>query len=197
MAPKRPPPSPSPSSSSPTSPLSPSRSPISKPAHKTHKPHHHRKNHHPLLPAILTHLSHPLTPLISLTTGLPHPLFPRTILSYHLLDHTALDTLAAYYHQTVPATRETGMYPAPISGGRRAWVDGWGRDVSKKGLGLEVKRRRWGRFMGLRGCESPVDEGEGKEEEDVKRGMEREWEKAMERARRDGGSGGGLGKGAW
>jgi hypothetical protein len=48
-------------------------------------------------------------------------------------------------------------------------------------VSLETKRRRWGRFIGLRGCESPTEEeGEGLVER-----MEREWRAAMERAREE------------
>lgn len=50
---------------------------------------------------------------------------------------------------------------------------------------LETKRRRFGRFMGMRGCESPVGEdGNGRQEngnEMVAR-MEREWQEALARA---------------
>jgi len=70
---------------------------------------------------------------------------------------------------------------------------GEGEDDGVGGVSLETKRRRWGRFIGLRGCESPVvqgdrnalgREGEGEEEHDedglVER-MEREWRRTLER----------------
>ena len=55
---------------------------------------------------------------------------------------------------------------------------------------LTTKRRRWGRFMGLRGCETPTvvarGGGDGEEEEksvdDMLERMEREWKRARERA---------------
>lgn len=48
---------------------------------------------------------------------------------------------------------------------------------------LEVKRRRWGRFIGLRGCESPTATGpEGEAPEALVQRMEREWRRAIERA---------------
>lgn len=55
---------------------------------------------------------------------------------------------------------------------------------------LEVKRRRWGRFLGLRGCESPVlreGAGVGEEEEERELGerLEREWRRGLERRREE------------
>lgn len=46
---------------------------------------------------------------------------------------------------------------------------------------LMTKRRRFGRFIGLRGCESPIDV-DGKE---MIRRMEMEWQMALERAVRE------------
>lgn len=60
-----------------------------------------------------------------------------------------------------------------------AWI---GDDVP-----IETKRRRWGRFIGLRGCESPVSGGgngwDRETEEEMSRRLEREWEEALRRAR--------------
>ena len=44
---------------------------------------------------------------------------------------------------------------------------------------LDTKRRRFGRFIGLRGCESPVDDGQREMEER----MEREWQRQLQRRR--------------
>lgn len=52
------------------------------------------------------------------------------------------------------------------------------------GVSLATKRRRWGRFIGLRGCESPTTTWEESEESLVER-MEREWVRARERAREE------------
>lgn len=59
-------------------------------------------------------------------------------------------------------------------------------------MDLVTKRRRFGRFIGLRGCESPVDAGERKEDghgndqgEEMVRRMEMEWQMALERAVRE------------
>lgn len=61
-----------------------------------------------------------------------------------------MDELAEFYHQK-PASdgssaRWMGQYPK---------VMGW-----REGMGLEEKRRRWGKFIGLRGCETPRSEKE-------------------------------------
>ena len=53
-------------------------------------------------------------------------------------------------------------------------------------VSLATKRRRWGRFIGLRGCESPTEGGfEIDEEERLVERMEREWREAMRRAREE------------
>jgi hypothetical protein len=123
-----------------------------------------------------SHLQTPLVPLISVTSGLPHPTFPRSILQYHLLTHDQLDELARFYHQVTPPVSETFRYPAMIP----AWVNLNKEDEEgEQVVDLETKRRRWGRFVGLRGCETPKDGG-GREMEER---MEREWRRALERAR--------------
>ncbi|KAI4173096.1 MAG: hypothetical protein LQ343_003206 [Gyalolechia ehrenbergii] len=121
----------------------------------------------------LTHLATPLAPLLSITSGTTHPSFPSTILNYHLLTEEQLNDLAHHYHQRTP-NQWSLCYPLPIVG---RWHAGSGPTISQQGqvhgeANLEDKRRRFGRFMGLRGCESPVD-GDGEE------GRERE-QRAME-----------------
>lgn len=123
------------------------------------------------------HLRAPLVPLISVTNGLPHPEFPTSLLQYHLLTHEQLDSLAKWYHQVTPAIEETFMYPA--------WVPAWTglNDSGDDTVDLEVKRRRWGRFIGLRGCESPTATGpDGEAPDELVHRMEREWRRALERA---------------
>jgi hypothetical protein len=82
-----------------------------------------------------------LSPLVSITTGDVHPAFPSTLLNFWLLTGEQCDEIAHFYHQRTPSIY-TVHYPCPIV---------WRTDAS-----LEEKRRRIGRFMGLRGCESPV-----------------------------------------
>ncbi|KAI1615036.1 hypothetical protein EDD37DRAFT_630115 [Exophiala viscosa] len=138
----------------------------------------------------LQHLRAPLVPLISVSNGLPHPQFPTTLLQYHLLTHDQLDSLARWYHQVDPPLDETFMYPA--------WIPAWTslhpsheyRNVvldndstpSSHNVDLETKRRRFGRFIGLRGCESPTATSPQERPDELARRMEREWRRALERA---------------
>lgn len=169
--------------------------------------------------AAVAHLATPLVPLISVRTGLAHPYFPRSLLQYHLLTHEQLDALARWYHQTHDAGREGEMYPAPL-GRSKVWTFSTpstlssrsdlnskttkqeGKDASGKLVSLDTKRRRWGRFIGLRACESPTttapqdgdssnnsngtengdEKREEEAEENVEEKMDREWRRAMRRA---------------
>ncbi|KAK4128402.1 hypothetical protein N657DRAFT_563121 [Parathielavia appendiculata] len=89
----------------------------------------------------LQQMSLQLAPLVQLTTGQVHPSFPRTLLAFWLLTEPELDSLAHFYHQRTPCAW-TAQYPCPVL---------WG-----PGLSIEDKRRKLGRFIGLRGCETPV-----------------------------------------
>ncbi|GFN20154.1 uncharacterized protein AtWU_09959 [Aspergillus tubingensis] len=146
---------------------------ISTPKPPTHSPHPQPqppkgtpqppKNHqnrrkskiHPHLPPILHHLRTPLHPLVSSTTGHEHPDFPLSLLQYNLLTSDQLDRLAVHFHQVHPPVRGSFWYPVRIV----PWLRWDGSDGGKGGyvgdaeVGLEVKRRRFGRFIGLRGCE--------------------------------------------
>ncbi|KAI1383205.1 uncharacterized protein F4822DRAFT_434324 [Hypoxylon trugodes] len=89
----------------------------------------------------LRQMALPLAPLVQLTTGEIHPAFPGTLLNFWLLTDAQLEELAHFYHQRTPC-RWTFHYPCPIA---------WSSEIS-----LEEKRRRIGRFIGLRGCETPI-----------------------------------------
>ena len=123
------------------------------------------------------HLLRPLCPLLSIETGYPHPDFPKTMLHYHLLTDSQLDDLAHFYHQRTPSWYSMG-YPMPVV--TRWWapgnqeleegeidemedvrqiLGGMDENRSDKVAGTEEKRRRFGRFLGLRHCESSVGEG--------------------------------------
>lgn len=84
----------------------------------------------------------PLSPLVQLTTGAVHPHFPRTVLHFWLLTEAQLESLASFYHQRSPSPW-SAQYPCPV--------------VWRSDLPLEEKRRRMGKFIGLRGCDSPPD----------------------------------------
>ncbi|KAL2269806.1 hypothetical protein VTJ83DRAFT_1990 [Remersonia thermophila] len=103
----------------------------------------------PAFRAKLSLMATRLAPLVQLTTGRVHPAFPRTVLAFWLLTDAELDDLARFYHQRTPGPW-TARYPCPV-----AWPD------RGRGMSTEQKRRRMGRFIGLRGCESPVGRGPG------------------------------------
>lgn len=86
-------------------------------------------------------LSYPLAPLVQVTTGYVHPAFPGVLLNYWLLTSDELDSLMEFYHQKGGSALML-QYPLPV---------GWEEDMP-----LERKRRRFGRFIGLRGCETPM-----------------------------------------
>ncbi|TLD22807.1 hypothetical protein PspLS_07582 [Pyricularia sp. CBS 133598] len=95
----------------------------------------------PALAQKLAQMALPLAPLVQLTTGQIHPSFPATLLSFWLLTDEELESLASFYHQRTPSNLSR-FYPCPVS---------WSSD-----LPLEEKRRKLGKFIGLRGCETPT-----------------------------------------
>lgn len=97
----------------------------------------------PALDEKIRQMALPLAPLVQLTTGEVHEAFPGNLLAYWLLTDDQLEELAHFYHQRTPCVW-TSHYPCPVP---------WRSD-----LPLETKRRRIGRFIGLRGCESPEPE---------------------------------------
>jgi hypothetical protein len=102
---------------------------------------HRRVAKNPELALKLQHMALPLSPLVQLGTGAVHPYFPATVLNFWLLTDAQLDALALFYHQRDPGPL-TAHYPCPVT---------W-----RPGLSIEEKRRKMGKFIGLRGCESPI-----------------------------------------
>ncbi|EHA53702.1 hypothetical protein MGG_04411 [Pyricularia oryzae 70-15] len=100
-----------------------------------------RAARNPALAQKLAQMALPLAPLVQLTTGQIHPAFPATLLSFWLLTDDELESLASFYHQRTPSNLSR-FYPCPVS---------WSSD-----LPLEEKRRKLGKFIGLRGCETPT-----------------------------------------
>ncbi|KAI1322204.1 hypothetical protein F5Y16DRAFT_387170 [Xylariaceae sp. FL0255] len=101
----------------------------------------------------LQQMALPLAPLVQLTTGDIHPAFPNTLLNFWLLTDSELEDLAHFYHQRTPS-RYTFHYPCPINVSFLLLplkLLQWSSDMP-----LEEKRRKIGRFIGLRGCESPI-----------------------------------------
>ncbi|GIK07414.1 hypothetical protein Aspvir_003078 [Aspergillus viridinutans] len=133
---------------------------------------------HPSFQPILRHLRTRLCFLVSSTTGQQHPEFPKTLLAYHLLTNRQLDDLARHFHQVWPPVEATRAYPVSIP----AWIGTQG----EKSVDLQTKRRRFGRFIGLRGCESPTVSEHGEDEtEELLARMEWEWEQGLLQAQRD------------
>lgn len=112
----------------------------------------------------LRHMALPIAPLVQLTSGAVHPRFPGTMLAFWLLTDAELEGLAHFYHQRTPG-RWSAHYPCPV-----AW---------DSAAAVEEKRRRIGRFIGLRGCESPSTAGTNA----VRLWSEEELERAARRAR--------------
>ncbi|KAL4977776.1 hypothetical protein BDW66DRAFT_149799 [Aspergillus desertorum] len=144
---------------------------------------------HPDFKDKITHLARKLHPLVSYSTGRTHPYFPNSVLALNLLTSAQLDALALHFHQVYPPRRESFRYPLPV----KPWLttNGFVRDL---GVDTEVKRRRFGRFIGLRGCESPVKtrteggdgDGGGSVIEQVERDWERRYRSAMAMEERSG-----------
>lgn len=101
-----------------------------------------RISNNPALSSKIAEMRLRLSPLVRITTGTVHPAFPPTVLHYWLLVESDLDDLAHFYHQRTPSVW-TNQYPQ---------IMGW-----RGHLTLEEKRRKWGKFIGLRGCVTPQD----------------------------------------
>ena len=110
-----------------------------------------------------------LAPLVQLTSGQVHPAFPQSLLNFWLLTEAQLDSLAHFYHQRTPC-EWTAHYPCPVS---------W-----SPGLTVEEKRRKLGRFIGLRGCETPTGRRGSPVSEEVWLSMNRTEEEIERDARR-------------
>ncbi|CRG92089.1 hypothetical protein PISL3812_09144 [Talaromyces islandicus] len=151
----------------------------------------------PKFKATIEHFSKKLAMLVSVTSGEAHPDAPRSILAYHLLTNQQLDDIARHYHQVWPPLPESFEYPKMVP----PWIGTESEDTTD----IATKRRRIGRFIGMRGCESPVkssfglsvhstedsetrnadqDEGRG-----IAQRLEREWQEALLRARLEDSSG--------
>lgn len=144
-------------------------------------------NFHPDFIALLRHLEFRLSPLVNCVTGEAHPDFPATMLAYNLLTHEQCDALCRHFHQVWPPVPETAEYPVLI----RPWIGSKFEAL----MDLDTKRRRIGQFIGLKGCDSPVYEAwedlqeeveefevEVDEMDDTLRGMQEEWNEALNRA---------------
>jgi hypothetical protein len=126
-----------------------------------------------------------VSPIYQLPLGDIHPSLPQSALKYWLLTEDEIDSIAEFYHQTDHSHPYYDGYP-----GRMNWDNPWLRrpDDTTDPKELErlptneerlvMKRRRVGKFIGLRGCQTPSYEV-------VKRfeWLEGRFEKALEKER--------------
>lgn len=138
---------------------------------------------------VVNHYATELVPLISVRTGEAHPDFPSSLLQYHLLTHDQLDSLARHYHQTIDAGNERWDYPYPIAWGK-VWcgnnpapTTSLSNQSRRHLVDLNTKRRRFGRFIGLKVESSPVQSPREAQEqgESLVERMEREWRESLRR----------------
>lgn len=122
-----------------------------------------RKRARPNLEPIFTRLRFPLAALHPLPDGPPHPAFPKTLLAYHLLSEETLNNLAHYYHQIPnPNSPTIWLYSYPSYMNWDGAFFEHLKEVKGAEVMINVKRRKFGKFIGLRGCETPVEELEEK-----------------------------------
>ncbi|OCL01804.1 hypothetical protein AOQ84DRAFT_204011 [Glonium stellatum] len=102
-----------------------------------------------------------IAPIICVTSGVPHPAFPNTMLAFWLLTEAQLDTMARYYSQSTPS-KYTFMYPrtmgwdkAFLAVSRKDQAADDDRHVLSAADRIAIKRRKFAKFIGMRGCETP------------------------------------------
>lgn len=115
----------------------------SKMIHRAHRVHRVHRTHPAPPPNLelrwkLEHMTRRLSPLVQVDTGRIHPDFPPHLVSFWLLTHEKLDSLARFYHQY--GTTSWLRYEYPVAARWHA------------AMGLEEKRGEFGRFIGLRDC---------------------------------------------
>ncbi|KAL4802933.1 hypothetical protein BDV18DRAFT_47583 [Aspergillus unguis] len=98
--------------------LSPKSKPISISKSKITKHRPKKSKIHPDFHLKIMQMARPLHPLVSYSSGLTHPFFPKTLLSYNLLTSAQLDQLALHFHQVYPPTDESFRYPLPV----KPWI---------------------------------------------------------------------------
>jgi hypothetical protein len=114
----------------------------------------------------IAHMRSRLAPIYPLPQGIPHPSFPQTILQYWLLTEDEIDTLAFYYHQTSPTSQWHNQYPANMRWDPQFLAKPDPLKMSEEENAalltneerLTAKRRMFGKFIGLNGCETPICE---------------------------------------
>ncbi|KAI9662261.1 MAG: hypothetical protein M1821_008428 [Bathelium mastoideum] len=114
------------------------------------------KTRNPALAAKIEELKLTIRPIVPLPTGgTPAPDYPHTVLHFWLLTERQLNEIAHFYDQSTP-TVYTDYYPAPMGWDKAFFERLAGTEWAAKRM--EIKRRKLGKFIGLRGCETPVEE---------------------------------------
>ncbi|EKG17679.1 hypothetical protein MPH_05128 [Macrophomina phaseolina MS6] len=94
-----------------------------------------------------------IMPIHPLPGGAPSSAFPTTLLEFHLLTEEQLDSMASYYSQSV-RNEWTDRYPCVMG-----WDDDFFADPALSDNDrVKIKLRKFGKFIGLRGCETPIQE---------------------------------------
>ncbi|KAF2253336.1 hypothetical protein BU26DRAFT_395722, partial [Trematosphaeria pertusa] len=99
-----------------------------------------------------------IAPILHVSTGLPPPHFPPTILQLFLLTEPQLDSFASFYSQTSPSSPHFYAYPQTMDFSRPFLStdpnlpdDCKLNDFER----LKVKMRMFAKFIGMRGAETP------------------------------------------
>ena len=119
-------------------------------------------NRNPALASKIATLRLKIAPIICMVSGEPHPAYPNTMLEFWLLTEAQLDMMAHYYSQSTPS-KYTYMYPRTmgwdkgfLSGSREDQATADGRYQLSTAGRIAIKRRKFARFIGMRGCETPA-----------------------------------------
>jgi len=102
-----------------------------------------------------------IAPIICVVSGEPHSAYPNTMLEFWLLTEARLDMMAHYYSQSTPS-KYTNMYPRTM-GWDKGFLSSLGEDQAttdgryqlSTADRIAIKRRKFARFIGMRGCEIP------------------------------------------
>ncbi|KAB2577727.1 hypothetical protein DBV05_g3477 [Lasiodiplodia theobromae] len=94
-----------------------------------------------------------IMPIYPMPSGPPHKDFPQTMLQFYLLTEEQLDSMAAYYSQSI-VNEWTSQYPSVM-----AWdADFFADPALPEAERIKSKLRKFGKFIGLRGCDTPIEE---------------------------------------
>ncbi|KAF2498417.1 hypothetical protein BU16DRAFT_615460 [Lophium mytilinum] len=103
-----------------------------------------------------------ICPIVSVMCGQASEHFPGTMLEFWLLTEAQLDGMAHFYSQSTP-DEFTNLYPRPMK-----WDKDFLSTATPKAMSsrekryrlniqdrMAIKRRKFAKFIGMRGCETP------------------------------------------